>query len=47
MASDKIAATMNSAENQPMLHNNARQVDEGDRAMLARRTVETWQGLRP
>ncbi len=37
---------MNAVENQPMLHNNARQVDETDRDMLARRTVETWQRLR-
>ena len=46
LVADDIAATMNSVENQPMLNNNARQVDEDDRSKLARRTVETWRRLR-
>ena len=46
MAADDIAVAMNAVENQPMLHNSARQVDEADRDMLARRTVEVWQRLR-
>ncbi len=46
MAADDIAVTMNAVENQPMLNNNSRQVDEADRDMLARRTVEVWKRLR-
>ncbi|HEY7627257.1 MAG TPA: hypothetical protein VH761_09315, partial [Ilumatobacteraceae bacterium] len=44
---DDIAATMIAVENQPMLHNNARAVDDDDRRMLATRTVDVWQRLLP
>jgi alcohol dehydrogenase class IV len=46
MSVDEIATTMNSVENQPMLHNNARRVGDDDRRMLAERTVEVWHALR-
>lgn len=45
MSAVDIAATMNALENQPMLHNNARDVDDSEREMLARRTVDVWHGL--
>jgi hypothetical protein len=47
MSVDEIALTMNAVENQPMLHNNAREVSDSDRGMLAVRTVDVWHGLRP
>jgi alcohol dehydrogenase class IV len=40
-----LADTMAAPENQPMLHNNARPVDEQARAMLAERTVAVWDEL--
>jgi alcohol dehydrogenase len=42
---DDIAVTMNAVENQPMLNNNARNVNDEDRGMLAERTIEVWHGL--
>jgi alcohol dehydrogenase len=45
MSVDEIAATMNAVENQPMLHNNARAVDDDDRHALAEHTVGVWHGL--
>ena len=47
MSVDEIAATMNHVENQPMLHNNSREVDDEQRRMLAERTVDVWHALRP
>jgi alcohol dehydrogenase len=47
MSVDEIEVTMNAVENQPMLHNNARVVDDDDRRMLAELTVDVWHGLRP
>ena len=44
---DEIESTMNAVENQPMLHNNSRTVDDDERRMLAERTVAVWHGLRP
>jgi alcohol dehydrogenase len=40
-----LADVMAAPENQPMLHNNARAVDDDARAMLAGRTVEVWHEL--
>lgn len=40
-----IAVTMAAPENQPMLANNARTVDDDDRSMLAERTVALWGEL--
>ena len=47
MSVAEIATTMNAIENQPMLHNNAREVNDDDRSMLAGRIVDVWHGLRP
>jgi len=47
MLAGDIATTMIAIENQPMLVNNAREVGDDDREMLARRTVEVWHGLHP
>ena len=47
MSAGDIATTMIAVENQPMLANNAREVGDDDREMLARRTVEVWHGLHP
>jgi alcohol dehydrogenase class IV len=41
-----LAMTMAAPENQPMLHNNARHVDDESRMMLAASTVITWGSLR-
>ena len=41
----EIASTMYAVENQPMLNNNAREVSDDERRMLAERTVEVWHGL--
>jgi alcohol dehydrogenase len=41
-----IAQTMNAPENQPMLQNNARVVNETDRLELAKRTVLAWHRIR-
>ncbi len=46
LAVDEIADSMYAAENQPMLTNNARTVNESDRSLLAARTVEMWNLLR-
>jgi alcohol dehydrogenase class IV len=45
MSVDDIAVSMNAVENQPMLNNNARMVNDEDRGMLAERTIEVWHGL--
>jgi hypothetical protein len=42
-----VATTMIAPENQPMLHNNARLVDDSARVMLAEATLSVWQRLRP
>jgi alcohol dehydrogenase len=42
-----VATTMIAVENQPMLHNNARRVDDDDRMLLAEATRAVWQRLRP
>ena len=44
---ESVAATMIAVENQPMLQNNARHVDDDDRMMLAEATCAVWQRLRP
>lgn len=41
-----ISDTMVAIENQPMLNNNARAVNDTDRLELARRTVEVWNAYR-
>jgi alcohol dehydrogenase class IV len=45
MSVDEIASAMYAVENQPMLNNNARAVSDGERRMLAERTVQVWHGL--
>ncbi|MCU1359769.1 MAG: adh [Ilumatobacteraceae bacterium] len=40
-----VAETMAAPENQPMLNNNARPIDDDARAMLAGRTVAVWDQL--
>ncbi len=42
---DAVGEAMAAPENQPMLHNNARAVDDGARHALAGRTVALWQEL--
>ena len=39
-----ISDAMNALENQPMLGNNARVVNETDRLELAKKTVQVWEG---
>ena len=42
---DAVAEAMVAPENQPMLHNNARAVDDESRTMLAGRTITVWNEL--
>ena len=42
---DAVADAMVAPENQPMLRNNARPVDDESRTMLAGRTVAVWNEL--
>ena len=44
LESQAISDAMNALENQPMLNNNARAVNETDRLELAKKTVMVWEG---
>ena len=43
---DAIAEMMVAVENRPMVNNNCRVPDDGERRMLAQATVESWKRLR-